>query len=48
MTSAPVKTVGKAVGQRVTGEKPNPFRSFAAAAVAGIAAGVLTYKALRK
>ncbi|MDQ6834567.1 MAG: hypothetical protein M3016_00080 [Actinomycetota bacterium] len=46
--SAAVRTVGKAAGERVAGGKPGPFRAFAAAAVVGAAAAVVTYKALRK
>jgi hypothetical protein len=46
--SAAVKTVGKAVGEKVTGGRPGVLRAFAAAAVVGAASAVLTYKALRK
>ncbi len=46
--SAGVRTVGKAVGERVSGSRPGPLRAFAAAAVVGAATAVLTYKALRK
>jgi hypothetical protein len=46
--SAGVKTVGKAVGEKVSGGQPGPVRSFAAAAVVGAVAAVVTYKALRK
>jgi hypothetical protein len=46
--SAGVKTVGKAVGERVTGGRPGVLRAFAAAAVVGAASAVITYKALRK
>jgi hypothetical protein len=46
--SSAVKTVGKAVGERVGGGRPGVLRAFAAAAVVGAASAVLTYKALRK
>jgi hypothetical protein len=46
--SAAVRTVGKAVGERVSGGRPGVLRAFAAAAVVGAATAVVTYKALRK
>jgi hypothetical protein len=45
--SAPVRTVGKAIGERVSGGKPGRMRALGAAAVVGAAAAVATYKALR-
>lgn len=45
--SAPIRTLGKAIGERVTGGKPGRMRAFAAAAVVGAGAAVATYKALR-
>ncbi|MEA2213591.1 MAG: hypothetical protein QOF83_3539 [Solirubrobacteraceae bacterium] len=45
--SAAVGTVGKAVGERISGGRPGPLRAFAAAAVVGAAAAVVAYKALR-
>jgi hypothetical protein len=45
LTGSPL---GKAVAQRVKGEKPGPFRAMAGAAIAGVAAGVLVYKLLRQ
>ena len=45
--SAATRTVGKAVGERLSGNGPGPMRAFVAAAVAGAATAVLTYKALR-
>lgn len=45
--SAGVRAVGKALGERVSGGRPGPFRAFAAAAVVGAATAVATYKALR-
>jgi hypothetical protein len=41
------KTLGKAVGERVTGGEPGPLRAAVASAVVGAAAAVLTYRALR-
>ncbi len=46
--SAAVRTVGKAVGERVSGGSPGALRAFAAATVVGAAAAVATYKVLRK
>ena len=45
MTGGPL---GKAVAQRVKGDRPGPFRALAGAAVAGLATGVLVYKLLRQ
>ena len=45
--SAPIRTVGKALGERVTGGKPGRGRAMAAAVVVGAGAAVATYKALR-
>jgi hypothetical protein len=45
--SAPIRTVGKAIGERMTGGKPGRMRAFAAAAVVGAGAAVATYRALR-
>lgn len=45
--SAALRTVGRAVGERVSGNKPGRMRAFAAAAVVGAGAAVATYKALR-
>jgi hypothetical protein len=39
--------VGDAVGERLAGGRPSRARSFLAAAAAGVAVGVLTYKLLR-
>ena len=39
--------VGEAVGERLAGGRPSRVQSFFAAAVAGFAVGVLTYKLLR-
>lgn len=47
MTAAPLKTVGKAAGQRMAGIRPGRWRAFVAAAATGTAAAVLTYRALR-
>ena len=45
--SAGVRTVGKAIGERVSGGRPGPMRAFGAAAIVGAVAAVATYKALR-
>jgi hypothetical protein len=42
-----VSTVGKAVGERLSGGRPGVLRAVAAAAVVGAASAVITYKALR-
>ena len=47
MTSAAVRTVGKAAVKRVTGIAPNVFQSLAASAVVGVGAAALTYRLLR-
>jgi hypothetical protein len=39
--------VGDAVGERLAGGRPSRTQSFLTAVVAGLAAGVLTYKLLR-
>jgi hypothetical protein len=47
MTAAPIKTVGKAVGERIAGLQPGRWRAFVAAAATGTATAVLTYRVLR-
>ena len=47
MKWAAIKTVGKAVVERITGSGPGPLRAAVVAAMAGAVAAVLTYKALR-
>ena len=47
MGSAVKRMVGKTVGKRVSGSKPGALRSLAVAAMVGVAAAVLTYRALR-
>jgi ABC-type uncharacterized transport system permease subunit len=42
-----LKTVGKAVTERVLGEGPGPFRAALAAAITGGATAALTYHLLR-
>lgn len=42
-----VGTVGKAVGERLSGGRPGPLRAVAAAAIVGVASAAITYKALR-
>ena len=41
------EVVGEAVGERLAGGQPSRVQSFLAAAVAGLAVGVATYKLLR-
>lgn len=45
--SAPIRTVGKAIGERLSGGKPGRMRALAAAAVVGAGAAIATYKGLR-
>ena len=45
--TGPLKTVGKAAAERLTGFGPGRMRSAAAAAVVGTASAVATYKLLR-
>jgi hypothetical protein len=45
--SAPIRAVGKAVGERLSGGKPGRMRALAAAVVVGAGAAVATYKGLR-
>jgi hypothetical protein len=47
VTSAAIRTVGKAVSERARGVGPGRARAFTAAVVTGTAAAVLTYRALR-
>jgi hypothetical protein len=47
MASAVKNTVGKAAAERLSGSSAGPFRAFAAAAVVGVGAAVLTYRLLR-
>jgi hypothetical protein len=47
MTAGPLKLVGKAATERLTGMGPGPLRAAAAAAVVGVASAVATYKVLR-
>lgn len=44
---APLRTVGKAATERITGMGPGRVRAFAAATVTGTVAAVATYKLLR-
>jgi hypothetical protein len=44
---APIRAVGKAATERITGLGPGRARAFAAATVTGTAAAVATYKLLR-
>ena len=45
--SGPKGTLGKAIGERVSGGRPGPVRAIVASAVVGVAAAALTYRALR-
>ena len=45
--SGPLKFVGKAATERLTGLGPGPVRAAAAATVVGAASAALTYKLLR-
>jgi hypothetical protein len=47
MTSAALKTAGKAAAERVAGIQPGRWQAFVAAAATGTATAVLTYRALR-
>jgi hypothetical protein len=47
MTAATIKTAGKAAAERFAGLQPSRWRAFVAAAAAGTATAVATYKALR-
>jgi hypothetical protein len=47
MTSAGVRTVGKAASERLRGGRPGRARALAAAVVAGAATAVVTYRLLR-
>jgi hypothetical protein len=42
-----LRTVGKAASDRIRGDRPGPFRAFAAAAVVGVVSAVATYRLLR-
>ena len=48
MTGLAARTLGKAVGERLSGNGPGPGRAFAAAVVTGAVTAVVTYRALRK
>ena len=47
MKAAAIKSVGRTVGERVSGAQPGRWSAFVAAAAAGTATAVLTYRALR-
>jgi hypothetical protein len=44
---APLRTLLKAIGQRLSGSKPGVIRAIMAALSVGIAVAVLTYRLLR-
>jgi hypothetical protein len=43
----PLRTVLKAIGERLSGSSPGALRALLAATIVGIAAAVATYKLLR-
>ena len=47
MTGKAFKTFGTAVAERITGEGPGRTRAAVASVIAGVAAGVATYRLLR-
>lgn len=47
MPPAPIKTVGKAAAERLSGSKPGPMTAFVSAVIVGVAAAAATYKLLR-
>jgi hypothetical protein len=47
LTAAAIKTAGKAVVERVAGLQPGRWSAFVAAAAAGTATAVATYRVLR-
>ena len=40
--------IKRAIADRLSGNKPSPFRAIGVAAVVGVAAAGITYKALRR
>ena len=44
---APIRTLLKAIGERISGSKPGLFRALLSGIIVGIAAVLLTYKVLR-
>jgi hypothetical protein len=47
MARAALRTVGKAIVDRIRGQRPGALRAFVVAVLVGIAVAVLTYRALR-
>lgn len=47
MASAATRTLGKAAAKRLSGSGAGPLQAFAAAAIVGVGAAVLTYRVLR-
>jgi hypothetical protein len=47
MKGAALGTIGKAISQRLRGDRPGPFRAFVVAAIIGIITAVITYRLLR-
>ena len=44
---APLRSVFKAIGERLSGSRPGMLRSLVVAATVGVAAAVATYRLLR-
>ena len=44
---APIRTVLKAIGERVSGSKPGVLRALLSGVIVGCATALLTYKLLR-
>ena len=44
---APIRTLLKAIGERISGSKPGMFRALLSAIIVGVAAAILTFKLLR-
>jgi len=47
MSSSILRTVGKALGERISGAKPGVLRALLVAFLVGVAAAILTYRLLR-
>jgi hypothetical protein len=47
MKGPALRTVGRAISERVAGDRPGALRAFAAAAVTGMTTAVITYRLLR-
>jgi len=47
MKSSIMKTIGRALGQRISGSQPGALQALLVASIVGIGAAVLTYRLLR-